>query len=84
MPKLTKAQKAAAAAAEAEAAAAAAKPKKTQRVKMITRYSGPAGNCEPNGEIEVAPKDAEQLVAGGYATYVGAEPAKQEEDPPAE
>jgi hypothetical protein len=40
------------------------------RVKMITRFAGENGTANPGDEIEVADKQADDLIAGGFATPV--------------
>jgi hypothetical protein len=40
------------------------------RVKMITRFAGENGAANPGDEIEVADKQADDLIAGGFAVPV--------------
>lgn len=40
------------------------------RVKMITRFAGENGTANPGDEIDVSDKQADDLIAGGYAVPV--------------
>jgi len=43
---------------------------KNMLVKMITRFAGENGTANPGDEIEVADKQADDLIAGGFAVPV--------------
>lgn len=40
-------------------------------VKMKTLSAGPNGPVQPGQQVDVPPKEAKELIAGGYAEAVG-------------
>jgi len=50
------------------------------KVKLITQYAGPRGNCGPGCVIDVPSDEADALISGGFAER--AEKAKPKDDAP--
>ncbi len=46
------------------------------KIKMKSRYSGPAGNHAPGEIFDVDPKEAKELISGGFAETVNVPPAR--------
>jgi len=53
------------------------------KVKMLTRYAGPSGTCQPGKIINLPEKEAKSLISGGYALSVAAKvKPTPDSDPP--